>query len=146
MKLRRGKTVITTNFGTRYLLRRTNEKIVIVARKKETLIETITLFSYIFCSFLFLVAIVQFISFLLKAGYNWRRFRGLTQLNIRNQVHSTIIFISVFSFIIIGASTISFFISRYKRNNSEKLSRTMKIMVNEVQKKISELKSTSMMR
>ncbi len=118
--------------------RATSDKIVVVTRKNETFIETITLFSYIFCSFLFLVAIVQFISFGLKTGYNWKGFRRLFQLNIRSQVHTTIIFISVFSFLIIGASTISFFISRYKRNNTDKLSRTMKIMVNEMQKKLSE--------
>jgi two-component system nitrogen regulation sensor histidine kinase NtrY len=40
--------------------------------------------------------------------------------------------------VIIGIATISFFISRYNRNNSDKLSRTMKIMVNEMQKKISD--------
>jgi len=114
------------------------EKIVVIARKNETIIETITLFSYIFCSFLFLVAIVQLISFALRTGSNWKGFRRLAQLNIRSQVHTTIIFISVFSFLIIGASTISFFISRYKRNNTEKLSRTMKIMVNEMQKKLSD--------
>ncbi len=34
-----------------------NEKVVVIARKKETIIEAITLFSYIFCSFLFLVAL-----------------------------------------------------------------------------------------
>jgi hypothetical protein len=49
-----------------------------------------------------------------------------------------IFFISVFSFLIIGAATISFFISRYNRNNSDKLSRTMKIMVNEMEKKLSD--------
>jgi HAMP domain-containing protein len=62
----------------------------------------------------------------------------MLQLNIRSQVHGTIIFISVFSFLIIGAATISFFISRYNRNNNDKLSRTMKIMVNEMEKKLSD--------
>ncbi|MEO6610528.1 MAG: ATP-binding protein [Chitinophagaceae bacterium] len=115
-----------------------SQKVVVVARKKETMIETITLFSYIFCSFLFLVAFVQLISFILKSGYNWRGLRKLFQLNIRSQVHTTIIFISIFSFLVIGAATISFFISRNKDSNSEKLSRTMKIMVNEMEKKMSE--------
>ncbi|HWR33620.1 MAG TPA: HAMP domain-containing sensor histidine kinase, partial [Chitinophagaceae bacterium] len=115
-----------------------NEKVVVIARKKETIIEAITLFSYIFCSFLFLVALVQLISFFLKTGFNRRKLKNLLQLNIRKQVHSTIIFISVFSFIIIGIATISFFISRYNRNNSDKLSRTMKIMVNEMEKKLSD--------
>lgn len=115
-----------------------NEKIVVVARKKEATIETITLFSYIFCSFLFLVAFVQLISFILKTGYNLSGLRKIFELSIRTQVHSTIIFISIFSFLVIGAATISFFISRNKESNSEKLSRTMKIMVNEMEKKISD--------
>ena len=112
-----------------------------MARKEDTIIESITLFSYIFCSFLFLVFIVQVLSLLLKAVYDWQGFKSFFHFNIRNQVHSTIIFISIFSFIIIGIATISFFINRYNRNNSEKLSRTMKIMVNEMQKKIGSDKS-----
>ncbi len=115
-----------------------NEKVVVMARKRDTIIETITLFSYIFCSFLFLVAFVQLVSLLFQAIGNRRGLRKLLQPNIRNQVHSTIIFISIFSFLIIGVSTISFFISRYNRNNSDKLSRTMKIMVNEMQKKLAD--------
>ena len=118
--------------------RANNDKVVIVARKKETIIEAITLFSYIFCSFLFLVALAQLLSLILKTGYEWRGFRKLLELNIRRQVHSTIIFISIFSFLIIGVATISFFISRNKQNSSDKLSRTMKIMVNEMQKKLSD--------
>ena len=117
---------------------RAGKKIVVIARKRDTLIETITLFSYIFCAFLFLVALAQLISFIIRKGYNWKGFRSIFQMNIRTQVHSTIIFISIFSFVIIGFATISFFISRYNRNNSDKLSRTMKIMVNEMQKKISD--------
>ncbi|MCX6318132.1 MAG: HAMP domain-containing sensor histidine kinase [Bacteroidetes bacterium] len=113
-----------------------NEKIIVVARKKETTIETITLFSYIFCSFLFLVIFVQTVSFFLKTGFSIKKFRNLIQLNIRSQVHGTIIFISLFSFLIIGAATISFFIERNKFSNSDKLSRTMKIMVNEMEKKL----------
>lgn len=118
--------------------RANNDKVVVIARKKETIIETITLFSYIFCSFLFLVAFVQILSLVFKTGYEWGGFRKLLQFNIRRQVHSTIIFISVFSFLIIGIATISFFISRNKQSSSDKLSRTMKIMVNEMQKKLSD--------
>lgn len=118
--------------------RASNKKVVVMARKQETFIETITLFSYIFCSFLFLVLFVQLISALLKIGTREMQFRKVLQWNIRSQVHGTIIFISVLSFLIIGIATISFFISRYNRNNNDKLSRTMKIMVNEMQKKLIE--------
>jgi two-component system nitrogen regulation sensor histidine kinase NtrY len=110
------------------------DKVVVIARKRGTVIETITLFSYIFCSFLFLVAIVQFISLLLSTVIAGRGFKKFLQFNIRTQVHTTIIFVSVFSFAIIGISTISFFIGRSERNNIDKLSRTMKIMVGEMQK------------
>ncbi|MEP7375391.1 MAG: ATP-binding protein [Chitinophagaceae bacterium] len=113
-----------------------NEKVVVMSRKEDTVIETITLFSYIFCSFLFLVFIVQVLSLLLKAVYDRQGFKSFFHFNIRNQIHSTIIFVSIFSFIIIGIATITFFKNRYNRNNSEKLSRTMKIMVNEMQKRI----------
>ncbi len=118
-----------------------NDKVVVMTRKQDTIIETITLFSYLFCSFLFLITLVQLISLILKTGYKWTGFRKLMQTNIRTQVHNTIIFISIFSFIIIGVATISFFIDRYDRTNRDKLSRTMVIMLNEMQKRIGELKT-----
>ncbi|MBK5270772.1 MAG: HAMP domain-containing histidine kinase, partial [Bacteroidia bacterium] len=113
-----------------------NKKVVVMARKRDAMIESITLFSCIFCSFLFLVLFVQFISALLKIGTGEMRFKKLFQWNIRDQVHGTIIFISVLSFLVIGIATISLFITRYNRNNNDKLSRTMKITVNEMQKKL----------
>lgn len=117
--------------------RASNEKVVVMARKRDTFIESITLFSYIFCSFLFLVFIVQILSLILKAVNDWDGFKRFFHFNIRNQVHSTIIFISIFSFIVIGIATINFFKNRYHRNNSDKLSRTINIMVNEMEKRIS---------
>ena len=116
--------------------RDTNEKVIVVARKKDSLIEAITLFSWIFCAFLFMVSLVQLAAMTLKIRFGMKEIRKLFQTNIRMQVHSTIIFISILSFVIIGIATISFFITRYNRNNSDKLSRTMKIMVNEMQKRL----------
>lgn len=118
-----------------------SDKVVVMVRKKDTIIESITLFSYLFCSFLFLISLVQIISLILKTGYHWRGFRKLMETNIRTQVHNTIISFSIFSFLIIGIGTITFFIDRYNRTNSDKLSRTMVIMLNEMQKKITEHKT-----
>src|SRR4029079_17740363 len=114
------------------------EKVIVLARKVDSIIEAITLFSYIFCSFLFLVTFIQTIAFLLKIGTDRKGIGNLFQMNIRTQVHSTIIFISILSFLIIAASTISFFITRYNRNNADKLSRTLKVMENEMKKRITE--------
>jgi len=115
-----------------------NEKVVVIARKKETFIQAITLFSYIFCSFLFIVAVVQLLGFVFRTWLNGISLRRMLQLTIRKQIHSTFIFISVFSFVVIFFATVSSFISRYEQNNGEKLSRTMKIMVNEMQKKMAD--------
>ena len=111
-----------------------NSKVVVIAKKRDSLIESITLFSYLFCAFLFMVGLMQLIAFILKAF----DFPGnvFSRLSIRSQVHGTVIFISILSFLIIGAATISFFISRYNRNNIDKLSRTSGIMVREMQKRI----------
>ena len=113
-------------------------KVIVLARKGDSLIEAITLFSFIFCSFLFLVTFIQTVSFLLRIGIDRRELRNFFQVNIRTQVHSTIIFISVLSFLIIAIATISFFITRYNRNNADKLSRTMNVMVNEMKKRIAD--------
>ena len=113
-----------------------NGKVVVVAKKKVNIIGAITLFSYIFCAFLFLVAILNLVALLLRVGFNYKEISRLLQWNIRSQIHSTIIFISILSFVIIGIATISFFIQRYEQNNEERLSRTMQITVKEMEKKL----------
>src|SRR4026208_2122068 len=45
------------------------------------------------------------------------------------------IFISILFFGILGIATISFFILRYEQNNKERLSRTMEIMIKEMEKR-----------
>ena len=116
--------------------RASGEKIIVIARSKETALEAITLFSYIFCIFLFLVGFFNVFILLLKVGGDIREFRKIFEWNIRTQIHGTIIFISVLSFVIIGVATISFFIIRYDQNNKERLARTMEIMIREMEKKL----------
>jgi two-component system nitrogen regulation sensor histidine kinase NtrY len=115
-----------------------SDKYVVVARKVNAVLEAITLFAYIFCSFLFLVALFRIFAWAIKTRFRWTQVRELLQINIRTQVHSTIIFISLFSFIVIGIATISFFINRYNNNNRDRLSRTMQVIVNEVKNKLND--------
>jgi signal transduction histidine kinase len=110
--------------------------IIVVARKKADALEAITLFSYIFCVFLFLVAFFNLFLLLLRMGGNVKEVRRILEWNIRTQIHGTIILISILSFLIIGVSTISFFILRYQQGNREKLSRTMEVMINEMGKRL----------
>ena len=121
-------------------LRGFNKKVVVVAKKKDSLLESITLFSYLFCAFLFLVGLLRSIAFLIKLAKSRGTVNLFSRLNIRTQIHGTIILISVLSFLIIGIATISFFIARYYRNNVERLSRTASITVKEMQHRIEQAK------
>ncbi|MEO9003224.1 MAG: HAMP domain-containing sensor histidine kinase [Ginsengibacter sp.] len=108
------------------------DKVIVIARQERFFIESITLFAYLFCSFLLIAIFFYLASHFLMEGRNISNLKSLLQLTIRNQVHGTIILISLFSFIVIGATTILFFISRYHSNNREKLSRTIHVMENEL--------------
>ncbi|HVF95976.1 MAG TPA: HAMP domain-containing sensor histidine kinase, partial [Flavisolibacter sp.] len=111
-------------------------KIIVVAKKKDSLIESITLFSYLFCAFLLLVGLLRLATFFIKMIRHWRLMEAFSKVTIRTQLHGTIIFISVLSFLIIGFATISFFINRYNRNNADRLSRTAAVTVSEMQKRV----------
>ena len=115
------------------------DKVVIIAKKDNFFIETITLFSYLFCAFLFVTAIFWLLNAIVRSRLRVKEMRRYWQISIRNQVHGTIIFISLLSFLVVGVATILFFIDRYNNNNREKLSRTIRVMENEVRNSLSEL-------
>ena len=115
------------------------DKVIIIAKEDNFFIESVTLFSYLFCSFLFVTGIFWFFNALVRSRLRWSKLRSHWQMSIRSQVHATIIFISLLSFIVVGVATILFFINRYHNNNREKLSRTIHVMQNEVRNSLSDL-------
>lgn len=117
--------------------RPSSDKIVIIARKSDSLIEAITLFAYLFSTFMFLLAFYRLGSLIVKSRFQLSAVKQYFQLSIRSQIHSTILMVSLLSFIVIGVATILFFINRYQRNNQDRLTRAMQIMVNQVQSHIS---------
>lgn len=114
-----------------------SEKFVVVVKENRLVIESITLFSYLFCAFLILTALSWLLSFLVRSQLKWYRMRSFFQLSIKQQVHGTIIFFSAVSFVVIGIATILFFINRYESNNRETLSRTIRIMEEDLQHSVS---------
>ncbi len=111
---------------------------VVITKQENRLLETITLFAYLFFVFLMMMAVYRLVDFLIKTGFNWSRWKEELQLTFRSQVHTTIIGISILSFVVIGISTIFFFINRHSRNNKERLSRTIRIMQAEVENALRE--------
>lgn len=118
-----------------------NNKQVVVVKKDSSLIEGVTLFAYMFCSFLLIIFFIQIGNHLLKARFKWRDIKISFRLNIRSQIQATIIFLSVFSFIVIGIATISFYIFRFNQNNEDRLSKSIQVMANEVNRKITSLQA-----
>jgi signal transduction histidine kinase len=112
------------------------DKVIVIARQDRFYVESLTLFAYLFCSFLVITIFFNLISQFLSDRKNRPDVRSFWQFTIRNQVHGTIILISIFSFLVIGITTILFFISRYHSNNREKLSRTIHVMENELRNTI----------
>lgn len=113
------------------------DKIIIIAKENNLVIESITLFSYLFGGFLLLSVLFWFMNVLLRSRLIPKNIAEELRLSIRSQIHGTVIFFSVLSFIIIGVATIFFFISRYESNNREKLSSTIRIMERDLKKSIS---------
>jgi signal transduction histidine kinase len=115
------------------------DKVVIIAKKENFYIESITLFSYLFCAFLFVTGVFWLLNSFVRSRLRWSSIKQYWQMSIRNQVHATIIFMSLLSFIVVGVATILFFIDRYYNNNRESLSRTIQVMQNEVRNSLSDL-------
>ena len=109
-----------------------DDKIIVIAKKDNLVIEAITLFSYLFSAFLILVALFWVSSVLIQTRLHWKQLKEFLQLNIRTQIQATIIFVSLFLFLVIGVSTIFFLINRYNRNNQDRLSASLKVISGEI--------------
>jgi signal transduction histidine kinase len=113
------------------------DKTVIIARKENFVIESITLFSYLFCACLIINGFFSLLNTLVRSLIQRKEGRVYWQSTIRNQVHSTIILISLILFIVVGVATILLFIDRYNNNNKEKLSLIIEVMENDISNSLS---------
>lgn len=109
-------------------------KTIVLSRRNQGFVEFITLFSYLFSTFLLLLFTIQVISFLINALLkgDMSRFRFEFLTSIKSQIHLTFIFISIISFLLVGAGTVAFFRLRFVEMNNEKLSSTINVIVNEL--------------
>jgi signal transduction histidine kinase len=127
-------TVKSENGYSRLIYKATKDKVVIVVKENRSFIEFITLFAYMFCLFLLIIVIYRMLDLLVKARMRIGNLKALINISIRKKVHGTIIFVVVFAFIILGLTTILFFIDRSERENKERLSRTINEVSRDVEK------------
>lgn len=123
-----GKSVLWYNAG--------NNKIVIIVRSGSVIFEAITLFAYLFGSFLFIVVLFQVGHLLIEYKFRLKDIKKELRFDLRAQIQGAIIFLSLFSFLVIGIATISFYINRFNQNNRDRLVKAIEIMANEVQNQI----------
>ncbi|MDE1192263.1 MAG: HAMP domain-containing sensor histidine kinase [Arachidicoccus sp.] len=113
-----------------------NSTIIVLIEDNNSFIAAITLFAYIFLSSVFLIVFFKITGFIIQSRFRWDIIKIAFQFKIKFQIHATIIFISIFSFVIIGISTISFFISRFNKSNQEKITQNLNVVGNEVQESL----------
>ncbi|NSL91031.1 HAMP domain-containing histidine kinase [Chitinophaga sp. Mgbs1] len=116
------------------IYRASADKVVFVVKHSRTFVEFITLFAYMFCLFLLIIVVYKLFDLLIKARMRLSNLRSLINISIRRKVHGTIIFVVVFSFVILGITTITFFYWRSEAQNRERLSKTMGEVANDVEK------------
>ena len=112
---------------------------VVVIKRSAWVIEAFTLFAYLFCAFILVIGFFQLVKLLSNLKFGWFGIQSLFKLNIRSQIQGTIIFVSLFSFIVIGIATISFFIFRYNSSNEVRLSKSIQVMADEMNAKVNML-------
>lgn len=116
---------------------KSGSKVVVITRKNSFFYEAVTLFAYLFGIFLFIVVLFQLAGIIFRSRFRIRSIRAAFRFSIRSQIQSTIIFISIFSFVVIGIATISFYIDRFNETNNERLVRAINLMQSEIQQQIS---------
>ncbi|MCA6516215.1 MAG: HAMP domain-containing histidine kinase, partial [Chitinophagaceae bacterium] len=117
------------------------DKQVMIVRNNNSLREFLTLFAYLFCSFLFISFLFDRAALLFNTGFRKKQLISLFQIKIRSQLQFIIIFISIFSFLVISITTITLFISRFNQNNEERLTRSIQVMANEINSRTASLES-----
>ncbi len=117
---------------------KSGNKLVVITKRSSLLMESITLFAYLFCAFLILMFLFQLASIIILSGFRWSILRRILQFNIRSQIYATVLFVSIFSFIVIVTATIMFFRASYNKSNRDKLSRTIQDISRELKNKISD--------
>jgi len=123
----------TVNGHSMLIYKASRDKIVMVVKESRSFIEFITLFAYMFCLFLLIIIIYRLLDLLVKARMRIGPLRALVDVSIRKKVHGTVIFVVVFAFIILGVTTILFFINRSETENRERLSKTMNEVAHDVE-------------
>lgn len=103
---------VTINGYDHLIYRLDPETILVVSKPAEGVFSLLTLFSWLFTIMLLVAFIVYLLSFLVRS-------RSEIQWNLTGRIQSSVIFLVVFSFVLIGAGT-TFYINRKYANDQKR--------------------------
>lgn len=109
-----------------------HDRLIVVSKRNRAFIEFVTLVAYLFLIFLLLAGVYRLMYLLIKAGMKWEQLRKYMRVTLRTQIQFVIIFTVIFSFVILGISTISLFINRYHKNQQDQLSKNLNVLTQDI--------------
>lgn len=112
--------------------RQQKDRVILIARKNNSLIGGLTIFSYLFAIFLLLIGLMRLFNVLTTLRFSREGLIRVGQLTIRQQIYGTILLLILVSFIVIGYVTVQFYIERFERSHTERLRRTLLVMADEL--------------
>jgi signal transduction histidine kinase len=93
----------------------------------------ISLFSFLFLLFLVVSVVITFILEFLQGSFSGRGFRIWSGVTLRARIQFLIILLTLFSFVIIGAVTVSYFTNQYDDYHENRLLRKLRSVMHELE-------------
>ena len=110
-----------------------DKRTIVVVHDQNTLLEGITIFSYIFCIQVLLAIVVLIYQFYLSYFARPNASSMLIRLTLRRRIQYAMLGVVFVSFVFIGVVTIWFFSARYRESNANKLQTAMQVARQSVQ-------------
>jgi len=132
--LKEQKYAFYKNNGISELYYKTGDRrTIVVVNRHSQLIETITLFSYLFGMQVLLALIILLYQLYISYFTGTLASRKFIRLTLRKRVHFSMLAVVMISFIIIGSVTIVFFTKQYESSNKDKFQSAMQVAKQSVQ-------------
>lgn len=110
------------------IMRFVNGKKVVVSVAREPVFEPVATFSYLFAFLFVLTVLLLLLGKLRNNGWHFNSWKDGMVLSFRSRINYSMLIMIVFSFIVIGIVTISFFSKQYDKFYSDKLWRKEKVV------------------
>ena len=108
-------------------------RVIVVVNRHSLLIETLTLFSYLFGMQVMLAIVILLYQLYISYFTGTLSSGKFMRLTLRRRVHFSMLAVVMISFIIIGSVTIAFFTDQYRATNANKIQSAMKVAKQSVQ-------------